>query len=234
MSAATITNTALTSNVATYLAANSFLVGENVTVTGLINNAAVFNVTNQPIVSATPLQFSIAIAHADIVSGADSGTAVIVRNVDGSSGKVEISTVQNILGSGAETGSPSMIAPQLDDNAGNITFRFLPVPDQIYQINIIHQKRIPALIATTAGTWAPIPDHYSYIYQHGFLALLMAYWNDPRWTVFNQKFVASLLGAAEGLSEEQRNLFQKAWLDSITEQQGAGLRTQQGHAGRGQ
>ncbi len=225
--AATITNTALTSNVATYTAANTFVAGATVTVTGTTNGAGTFNVTNQPIVSATSTQFTVAITHANIGSAADSGTAV--------AGSVfEVSNIVNVLGAGNESGTPAFIAPQTDDNAGNISFRVLPLPDQTYQATVIFQKRIPALLSSPSSTWAPIPDHYSYIYQNGFAALMLAYMNDTRWTIFNQKFVAGLLGAAEGLTEDQKNVFSRTWYNSIVEQQFTGLRTQQGVQGLGQ
>lgn len=223
--AANITNTALASNVATYTAANDFSAGDNVTVTGCSDST--FNITNQAIVAATSTQFTVAITHADIGSAAMVGTAV--------AGKQTEMQVRNILGdsSDSDTGAPTLASAAIDDNAGSITFRLLPVPDDVYQIKVTFQKRIPALISSTSGTWAPIPDHYSYIYQWGFLALTAQYVNDARYPQFNQKFVAELLGAAEGLTEEQKNIFQALWLSSVSEQQLSALRSQQGTQARG-
>jgi hypothetical protein len=230
--ASRITNTALTANVATYTSANSFAVGTNVTITGTTNGAGVFNIINQPIVSATSTQFTIAITNSNIGSASDTGTAVL--NSSGVTGSLtEISNVINVLGSGNELGTPAYIAPQVDDNAGNITFRILAIPDQVYQITIVYQKRIPALMNSLGSTWAPIPDHYSFIYQYGFLALIAAYFSDNRYGFFSQKFVAGLLGAAEGLSEDQKNVFSRAWYNSVTEQQFTNLRTEQGVQGLG-
>jgi hypothetical protein len=223
--AATITNTSLTSGIATYTATNTFQAGDLVTITGLTNNPTVLNITNQTVVAATSALFTVKINNVNIVSGADTGTAVVGTTT-------EISETTTILGTGSERGAPNKIAPQVDDNASNITFRILPVPDRVYTVNVIFQKRIPALVTTTAGTWAPIPDHYSYIYQWGFLALMLAYNQDGRWTQANQKFVAGLLGAAEGLTEEDKNIFQAAWLGSITEQQTTGMKAQQGVGAR--
>jgi hypothetical protein len=190
-------------------------------VTGTTNGAGVFNITNQVIASASPTQFTVAIVNSNVGSAADTGTAL--------SGKVsEVSFERNILGSGNESGAPAYIAPQVDDNAGNITFRVLPVPDQVYQVNVIYQKKQPALFSTLAGTWAPIPDHYSFVYQWGFLTLILAYFNDPRWMPTSQKFVAALLGIAEGLKDEERNIFQAAWLSMVAEQQATGIKVQQG------
>lgn len=144
-------------------------------------------------------------------------------------GKIsEITNVQGVLAIGTEPGTPVFIAPQVDDNAGNITFRLLPTPDQIYTVTVTFQKRIPALMSTTASTWAPIPDHYSQLYQWGFLSMVCAYFDDPRWAQFSQKFVSAVLGMAEGLEEEQRNVFQQTWLNMVSEQQTRSMRTQQG------
>jgi len=222
---AAITNTALTSGVATYTATNNFQAGDLVTVTGLSNNPTVYNVTNQAIVTATSSLFTVLINNANIGSGGDTGTAIVGTTT-------EISETTTILGTGSERGSPNKIAPQTDDNANNISFRVLPIPDRVYTIEVIFQKRIPALVTTTANTWAPIPDHYSYIYQWGFLALMLAYNQDGRWTQANQKFVGNLLGANEGLSEVDKNLFQAAWLGTITEQQVTGMKAQQGVGSR--
>ncbi len=62
---------------------------------------------------------------------------------------------------------------------------------------------------------------------------MAAYLQDPRWSSYNQKFVSALLGIAEGIEEDQRNIFQKAWLNSITEQQAAGIHVNQGNQARG-
>lgn len=70
----TITNTALTSNVATYTSANVFLPGQSVTVAGTTNGGGIFNVTG-PVVSANSTTFTLAITHANVGSSADSGTA---------------------------------------------------------------------------------------------------------------------------------------------------------------
>lgn len=224
--AAAITNTSLTSGIATYTANNNFQAGDLVTVTGLANNPTVYNVTNATIKSATATQFTILSSSGNIISGADTGTATVGTTT-------EISETTTILGTGSELGSPNKIAPQVDDNAGNITFRILPIPDRVYTVDVIFQKKIPALVANTSATWTPIPDHYSYIYQWGFLALMLAYNQDARWTQANQKFVAGLLAAAEGLSEEDKNIFQAAWLGTITEQQVTGMKAQQGVSARG-
>lgn len=218
--AATITNTALTAGVATYTAANTFQVGDLVTITSTTNGAGVFNITNQPVATASGSLFTVLINNPNIGSAGDTGTAIVGTTT-------EISQMANVLGTGSEQGSPNQIAPQIDDNAGNITFRLLPVPNRSYTVTVIFQKKVP-LMTNLSSTWAPIPDHYSYIYQWGFLALMQAYNYDARWAQSSQKFVAGLLAVAEGLSEENKNIFQSAWLNTITEQQVKGMTAQQG------
>jgi hypothetical protein len=221
--AATITNVVGSGTVATITAANAFIVGNLVTITGLAHTA--FNVTNAVITSATATQFTFASVTSQSTT-ADSGTAV-------SGSMAEITNVVNVLGAGAEIGTPNSFAPQVDDNAGNITFRILPVPDATYQITVVFQKAIPAIISSTSTTWAPVPDKYAYVYEWGFLALMAAYFQDSKWASYNQKFVAALLGIAEGIEEDQKNIFQKAWLNSMTEVQLAGSKEQQGTQAHG-
>ena len=105
---------------------------------------------------------------------------------------------------------PQHISGQIDDGAGNITFRFMPVPDKDYPVSITMQQKA-ALITSLNQTWAPIPDEYSYIYQTGLLALCFLFADDPRFATMNQKFVAHLLGAAQGLTDTERNLFLNQW-----------------------
>jgi len=143
-----------------------------------------------------------------------------------------IKEVKQELTVGTEQGRPQSIAPQIDDNAGNITFRFLPVPDAIYTITPYYQKAAPLFTGLTQ-TWAPVPDKFSYIYNWGFLALTMLYDDSPMFPAINQKFVAHLLGAQQGLSETERNMFLNSW-DIITRQEGlVGIKTQQGRAALG-
>lgn len=87
--AAAITNTVLTSNVATYTAVNNFIAGQLVTVTGC---AATYNVTTQKIQSATPTQFTVNITSANIGSAAASGSAWVPQ-MDIRSAATTLSTV---------------------------------------------------------------------------------------------------------------------------------------------
>lgn len=76
---ATVTNTVLTNNVATYTISGAapLASGELITVTGSTNGGGVFNVTNQPILNyfLGATTFTIAITNANVGSAADTGTA---------------------------------------------------------------------------------------------------------------------------------------------------------------
>ena len=127
------------------------------------------------------------------------------------------------------------IGDVLDNNAGTITFRLSPVPDnkQTYSLQLAYQKSA-ALIAALSATWAPIPDKLSYIYQYGFLGLLLAFNKDPRSQVYDQRFVAHLLGAQGGLSEMEKNIFLDGWLKTRLEVGTMDQRAQMGVQGRAQ
>lgn len=109
---------------------------------------------------------------------------------------------------------PEFVAAQMDDNAGNITFRFQPVPDVAHQYKLTLQQK-PSLFTLTTQAWGPIPDEYSHIYNWGFLALMFLYADDSRFTVANQKFVSALLSVAQGLTQSQVNIFLNNW-QSVT------------------
>ena len=140
---------------------------------------------------------------------------------------------KNVLGTAAttEVGRPSHCSAYLDDNAGNITLRMMPVPDAIYPVVAIYQKK-PPLFTGLTNTWTPIPDEYSFVYQYGFLALALAYAEDMRSQQYSNMFKAHLLGASEGLDETQKAIFMERWDQTVANSQARSQRTQQGVQGR--
>lgn len=114
------------------------------------------------------------------------------------------------LGVDSVQGRPHSIAAQGDDGQGNITFRLMPVPDVAYPVAITLQQKAP-LFNSIQQTWSPIPDEYSRIFNWGFLSQMLLFSDDPRFGTANQKFVAGLLGAAEGMTETERNIFLNNW-----------------------
>ncbi len=136
------------------------------------------------------------------------------------------------LGLDSIAGRPKEIAAQKDDNAGAFTFRLMPVPDKEYTVVITAQQRAAPFV-TLSDKWTPIQDEYSYIYNWGFLALMFMYNDDPRFSMANQKFIGGLLGAQQGLTETERNIFLNNW-EAISGQQAQNtIKMQQGNQARG-
>src|SRR5258708_4609674 len=115
--------------------------------------------------------------------------------------------VAQVLEKETKQNQPQKIAPILDDNAGNITFRLLPAPDQAYTINLTYQKS--AVFATTLGatTWTPIPDRYAFLYEQGLLAHLQLIYSSQLYGMNIEIFWRQLVGAAEGLTETEKAIF---------------------------
>lgn len=76
-----ITNSALTSNVATLTAANSLVVGQYVTFSGL-TNLPFLNGKTLIVASRNSTTFTVAFTHANVGSAAENGTAVLVIGPD--------------------------------------------------------------------------------------------------------------------------------------------------------
>jgi hypothetical protein len=77
-----------------------------------------------------------------------------------------------------------------------------------------------------------VPDEFSYIYNDGFLAMMMLLVNDSRFPIFENYFISRLLGAQDGLTDQERDIFLANWmrvLQTVTRSQG---NTNAGVAGR--
>lgn len=130
----------------------------------------------------------------------------------------------------AQASRPTFISPlNQDTSTGDVTFRLMPVPDKPYIVNQLVQQS-PTLFANLSDVWGPIPDYLSYIYNWGFLSMMWMFADDPRWAMANQKFIAHLLGAAQGLEETEKNIFLNNW-NGITPAQNIAI--QQGYQARG-
>jgi hypothetical protein len=147
------------------------------------------------------------------------------------SGEKKELTVRTALAGSTELGRPEFIAAQYDDNAGTITFRLMPVPNEALNVTVLIQKKA-TLMTSLASTWAPIPDEQQYIYNYGFLALAAILADDQRFEIFNRKFLSHLLGAQEGIDEMQRSIFLGNWLEITKQLQSASAKTNQGIAAR--
>lgn len=135
-------------------------------------------------------------------------------SITGADGKTfMIDNIKNVLTQDTTSARPTNVSPLIDDNAGNITFRFGPVPEQNYTANIIYQK-VPVQFAATSDTWTPIPDRYYQIYVQGVKALAFIYTDDARWQVEYQRFLTSLAGINGGLSMAEKSSWVEAMLAS--------------------
>lgn len=142
-------------------------------------------------------------------------------------GRVKEIAVKKSLASESVVARPQSVSTIFqDETLGNVTVRLNTMPDQAYTLTCFLQ-RAPILMSSLAASWAPIPDHLAYIYDWGFLAMLSLIIKDVRMPIFMQKFAAHQLGAQDGLSALQRNIFLGNWLDVMTAQEREQMTTQQ-------
>jgi hypothetical protein len=128
---------------------------------------------------------------------------------------------------------PTNLAAQFDDNQGNITFRVQNAPNGVYTV-VVNYQRKPSLISGPAQTWGVVPDNFGYIYHLGFLTMMSLVVNDPRFQIFEKWFISRLLGAQDGLTDQQRDIFLSNWMASARSVQRGQGATQAGNAGRAQ
>lgn len=158
--------------------------------------------------------------------------AYVTANSGPNEGKsIEIPNLETELAKDSNSGRPQSIAPYLDDNAGNIIFRFMPGnPDVPSSVTVISQNK-PVLLTAINQAW-PIPDEYGFVYNWGFLAMMYLFADSMKFGAANQKFISGLLGLAEGLSEQQIAVFLGQWDFLVQNQLRVVGKTQQGLQGR--
>jgi hypothetical protein len=139
-------------------------------------------------------------------------------------------TVKNSLSLESVAARPTFISPHVEDGNGNMTFRLSSAPDKPYPVSI-HVQLVAPEITSINQTWAPIPDFMQLVYEQGFLALMYQFSDDPRAAGANNEFKAALLSRAEGLTEEQKNIFLNNWENL---QSGYAMKMQQGIQARSQ
>jgi hypothetical protein len=145
---------------------------------------------------------------------------------DTDSGEVKPLSIVSSLAAESAVMRPQSIAVQAQDDDG-VTLRINSLPDRAYLLNGFYQQT-PTTVTSMASSWSPIPDHLSYIYDWGFLAMLSMLTKDVRQVVFSQKFISHLLGAQDGITATQRNIFIGEWLALMGETGRNQLTTQQG------
>lgn len=147
----------------------------------------------------------------------------------GISKELEISLV---LAEDTTQNLPVKIAPQLDNGAGTVTFRLLPVPDKVYTLKLTWQQAAPTFTAIS-NTWSPLPDYLFHIYSEGVLAKAYEYLGDARWPFTMNLFLKQLVSFHGGLDESQLNIFLSERLIFQSSNQDAALKTQQRVSSRG-
>lgn len=152
-----------------------------------------------------------------------------------SNGVVKEIEIQQSLAAESVKKRPGSIAANIIDNQGGVTFRLNSIPpdNEVYQVDGFYQKA-PVLMSSMANTWGPIPDHHGYIYDWGFLSFVSLLTKDARFPIFGQRFTAHLLGAQEGLTALERNIFLGNFLQVMSAQERSQLTTQQGVTARQQ
>jgi hypothetical protein len=224
-----ITNVALTSNIVTLTTANAWKVGDLLMPSALVT-ATFLNGQILAVVTASATQITAAFVHANYGSAADTGTLTNTTTQDYTVAAPEFShiehasvlditqtpskwyelKVEDTLSLDTIKARPGFINPHVEDSDGNITFRVMPSPNANYPVSLHLQTAAP-LITSMNQTWSPLPDYMQYVYNWGFLTLMWFYADDSRAGFANSKFTAGLLARAEGLTEQERNIFLNNW-----------------------
>jgi len=225
---ATSTAAAVASGVLTVTATNTFGVGQAALVSAFAGNLSGLNGQIIRIESASSTQFTANVNVADNTDTVGTFTAATtqdysvaidnfshikhasVYDLDANNPKWWELKVQNNLALESSQARTMFIGPNYEDGNGNISFRLFPSPDLAYPISIQAQLAAPE-VTSVNQTWAPLPDFMQYVYDWGFIAFMWLFADDPRAQYAEGKFKAALLGRAEGLTEEEKNIFLNNW-----------------------
>jgi hypothetical protein len=108
--------------------------------------------------------------------------------------------------------APTLIAPQYDDNQGNITFRFNSIPDENYTAYIDYQAAAQ-LITSPADTYTPFSDYFGYLFNKGMLSEAALLVNDSRFAIWRGEWIAQCLATQDGLDEQQKDMFYEQFMN---------------------
>lgn len=126
---------------------------------------------------------------------------------------------------------PTRVAPQYDDNAGNITFRFDSIPDAAYVANLDYQQKAP-LVTGAGSPLGTLADENADLFFEGLLTWASLLVNDARFPIFERQFISHLLSRQDGLSEQAKIIFMGQWMEYVrTAQRSQGM-SQGAAAGR--
>ena len=126
--------------------------------------------------------------------------------------------------------TPTLMAPQYDDNQGNITFRFNSVPDTDYTAFIDFQNAA-TLITSPAQTFFPLSDYFGYLFNKGMLSEDALLVNDSRFSIWRGEWIAQLLATQDGLDAQAKDMFYNQFMNTtrtVQRSSGAGQNGTQG------
>lgn len=153
--------------------------------------------------------------------------------IDPTDNKIKEIDVKKSLAAESAIQRPQSIAAQLQSGTDDyVTFSFNTIPDKAYTLGMYIQNA-PRVMTSFASSWFPIPDALGYIYDWGFLGMMGMITKDARTPFFAQRFISHLLGAQDGLTALQRNIFIGDWLTILTAPERAQMSVQQGTQARG-
>jgi hypothetical protein len=138
-------------------------------------------------------------------------------------GKAYELDIAPVLGQSTQAARPSKVAVQVDDNSGNITFRFMALPDVVYTAIVTYQKAAPLMSALTS-TWAPIPDKYAYLYERIFLAHMYATFDYNKYLQELELGLRQAMALQTGLDDAAKNIFLEQFLRNARQSQKVGGR----------
>lgn len=109
--------------------------------------------------------------------------------------------------------TPTLIAPQYDDNNGNITFRVNSVPDATYTafLDVQNQAR---LITSPADTFEPLSDYFGYLFNKGMLSEGALLVNDSRFSIWRSEWIAQCLATQDGLDAQAKDMFYNQFMNT--------------------
>ena len=127
--------------------------------------------------------------------------------------------------------TPTLIAPQYDDNQGNITFRFNSVPDADYTASLDFQNAAP-LITSPAQTFIPLSDYFGYLFNKGFLSEGALLVNDSRFSIWRSEWIAQCLATQDGLDAQAKDMFYNQFMNTTRTVQRSQDLSKNGGSGR--
>ena len=129
-------------------------------------------------------------------------------------------------------GRPMGLSVQNDLGNDQYTIRLSPVPDAIYNVNIVYQQSPVKFVATT-DLWFPIPDSFSDVYNNLCLGYYMDSCQDPRAPQYISRGIAGLLARSQGLSQMDKAVFAASYMNYTAAELLNQLKVQQGQQAQG-